>query len=66
MSDPRNTFPEPKFGARMKSMLKLDFYRLFRSPIFYIMLAVAALIPALVVSMGAIESPVDGADPRLT
>jgi len=38
-------------------MLKLDFYRLFNTPAFYIMLLVAALIPALVMTVGAAESP---------
>ncbi|MCL2796750.1 MAG: ABC transporter permease [Firmicutes bacterium] len=40
-----------KFTTRIKSMLKMDFYRLFHTPIFYIMVTVAALIPALVLSM---------------
>jgi len=62
MTDPRNTFPEPKRLTRVKSMLKLDFYRLFRSPIFYIMLGVAALIPALVLAMGGLENPESGTE----
>jgi len=54
--DTRNVFETPKFGKRIKSMLKLDFYRLFRTPAFYIMLVVAACIPALVLGMvGAAE-----------
>jgi hypothetical protein len=38
------------------SMLKLDFYRLFHTPAFYIMLSVAAIIPAMVLSMSGIET----------
>lgn len=37
--------------ARMRSMLKLDFYRLFHTPLLYIMILVSALIPALVLTM---------------
>jgi len=55
--DTRNTFETPKFAKRIKSMLKLDFYRLFRTPIFYIMVIVSACIPALVLGMvGAAET----------
>ena len=35
----------------LKSMLKLDFYRLFHTPALYIMLLIAAMIPALMASM---------------
>jgi len=48
---------KPKqFFDRLWPMIKLDFYRLFHTPIFYIMVGVAALIPALVLAMaGAAE-----------
>ncbi len=39
------------FFARVKSMLKLDFYRLFHTPALYIMLGVAAMIPAMLATM---------------
>ena len=45
------TFPSPSFAKRIKGMLAVDFYRLFHTPLFYIFLAIAAIIPALV-SMG--------------
>ena len=45
-------FEKPTFFKRLKSMLGVDFYRLFHTPMFYIFIAVAAFIPALV-SMGA-------------
>lgn len=45
-------FESPSFFKRLKGMLGVDFYRLFHTPLLYIFLGVAALIPALV-SMGA-------------
>lgn len=45
-------FETPSFTKRIKGMLSVDFYRLFHTPLFYIFLLIAALIPALV-SMGA-------------
>ena len=44
-------FESPTFIQRIKSMLGVDFYRLFHTPLFYIFLGIAAIIPALV-SMG--------------
>lgn len=45
-------FEKPTFFKRLKGMLGVDFYRLFHTPMFYIFIAVAAFIPALV-TMGA-------------
>ena len=45
-------FETPSFFKRLKGMLGVDFYRLFHTPMFYIFLVIAALIPALV-SMGS-------------
>ena len=55
----KETFETPKFGSRVKSMLKLDFYRLFHTPAFYIMLVIAAIIPAMVLglSIADVNSP---------
>lgn len=47
----RLQFETPRFSKRLKGMLGVDFYRLFHTPVFYIFLAIAAIIPALV-SMG--------------
>ena len=44
-------FESPSFYERLKSMLGVDFYRLFHTPMFYIFLAIAAIIPAMVLSM---------------
>ena len=44
-------FESPSFAQRIKSMLGVDFYRLFHTPLFYIFLAIAAIIPAMVSAM---------------
>lgn len=44
-------FESPSLFKRIKGMLSVDFYRLFHTPLFYIFLVIAAIIPALV-SMG--------------
>lgn len=44
-------FESPSFGQRIKGMLGVDFYRLFHTPLFYIFLAIAAIIPAMVSAM---------------
>ena len=48
-------FGSPTFSGRLKAMLKLDFYRLFNTPAFYIMLIIAAMIPALIMTVGGAE-----------
>ena len=44
-------FENPGFARRIKGMLGVDFYRLFHTPMYYIFLAIAAIIPAMIVSM---------------
>ena len=44
-------FRNPSFAERIKGMLGVDFYRLFHTPMFYIFLAIAAIIPAMVSAM---------------
>ena len=41
-------FPRPSFTQRLRGMLGVDFYRLFHTPVFYIFVAIAAIIPAMV------------------
>ncbi|MCD7919302.1 MAG: hypothetical protein LUG45_04380 [Clostridiales bacterium] len=41
-------FKSPGFFERLKGMLGVDFYRLFYTPMFYIFLGIAAIIPALI------------------
>lgn len=50
------TFESPGFFQRLRSMLGVDFYRLFHTPMFYIFLAIAALIPAMILSMTGMDS----------
>lgn len=53
-------FESPTFIRRLKGMLGVDFYRLFHTPLFYIFLGIAGIIPALV-SMGfSTTDPVTG------
>ena len=44
-------FESPSFRKRLKGMLGVDFYRLFHTPLFYIFLVIAAIIPAMVSAM---------------
>lgn len=53
------SFEKPSFFQRLKGMLGVDFYRLFHTPLLYIFLGIAAIIPALV-SMGATGGGGDG------
>ena len=50
-------FESPSFGKRLKGMLGVDFYRLFHTPLYYIFLAIAALIPALIIGTSGMENP---------
>lgn len=52
----RLEFTSPSFGVRLKSMLGVDFYRLFHTPLFYIFLAIAAIIPAMVFGSSGMDS----------
>ncbi len=44
-------FTSPSFSERIKGMLGVDLYRLFHTPLFYIFLAISAIIPAMVSAM---------------
>ena len=48
-------FDTPNFGKRIKGMLSVDFYRLFHTPLFYIFLAIAAIIPAMIIGTTGME-----------
>lgn len=56
-------FESPSFAKRLKGMLGVDFYRLFHTPLFYIFLVIAMLIPALI--LGTTGSAA-GAEPLYT
>jgi len=49
-------FESPTFANRLKSMLKLDFYRLFHTPVFYLFLLIAALIPAMIIGTSGMDT----------
>lgn len=49
-------FNSPSFVTRLKGMLSVDFYRLFHTPLFYIFLAIAAIIPAMILGMTGMEN----------
>ena len=53
-------FESPGFFRRLKGMLGVDFYRLFHTPLYYIFLAVAAIIPAMILGTMGMENPQTG------
>jgi len=53
-------FESPTFFQRLKGMLGVDFYRLFHTPLFYIFLAIAAIIPAMILGMTGMPNPETG------
>lgn len=48
-------FESPSLIDRIRSMLGVDFYRLFHTPLFYIFLAISAIIPAMIIGSGGME-----------
>ena len=50
-------FESPTFFQRLKGMLGVDFYRLFHTPMFYIFLAIAAIIPAMILGTTGMPGP---------
>ncbi len=59
-------FDKPSFSKRLRGMLGVDFYRLFHTPMFYIFLAIAAIIPAMVLSMTGMGGQGGGGQPLFT
>lgn len=49
-------FVKPSIFKRIKSMLGVDFYRLFHTPMFYIFLGIAAIIPAMILGTTGSEN----------
>lgn len=49
-------FESPSFLSRIKGMLGVDFYRLFHTPLFYIFIAIAAVIPAMVLGTSGMDA----------
>lgn len=44
-------FEHKSFGNRLKSMMKVDFRRMFTSKLFYIMIGVCLIVPILILVM---------------
>lgn len=55
------TFESPSFSRRIGGMLGVDFYRLFHTPLFYIFLCIAAIIPAMILGTSSMPDPNTGA-----
>jgi len=53
-------FRSPGVLERLRSMLGVDFYRLFHTPMYYIFLAIAAIIPAMILGTMGMENPQTG------
>lgn len=53
-------FESPNFFQRLKGMLGVDFYRLFHTPMFFIFLGIAAIIPAMILGTTGMENPQTG------
>lgn len=62
-NEERIKFQRDSFSKRLKSMLAVDFRRMFKTPMFYIMAAVAVVIPILVLVMTTSMSGTTTVDP---
>ena len=54
------SFTSPSFGRRLRGMLGVDFYRLFHTPMYYIFLGIAAVIPAMILGTAGMKNPQTG------
>lgn len=57
-------FEKNSFGKRMKSMLKVDFRRMFKSKLFYILIACALVVPILMTVMMTMMDGSVSVDPQ--
>lgn len=57
-------FQSVGFGQRMKSMLRVDFHRMFKSRLFYILIASALVMPILMTVMMAMMDGSVSVDPQ--
>ncbi|MBQ8403517.1 MAG: ABC transporter permease [Clostridia bacterium] len=57
-------FEQSTFGKRLKSMLKVDFRRMFKSRLFYILIACALLVPIVMVVMMTMMDGSVSVDPQ--
>lgn len=54
-------FESPTLFKRLKSMLSVDFYRLFHTPLFYIFIVISAIIPAMIIGTTGVADSQTGA-----
>lgn len=59
-----NTFFKYSFSKRLKSMVKVDFRRMFTMPLYYIVLGVSLVIPILVLVMTTLMAGQETTDPN--
>ena len=57
-------FEKSSFGKRLKSMLKVDFRRMFKSKLFYVLIACALVIPILMTVMMTMMDGSVSVDPQ--
>ena len=58
------TFNKITFGSKLKTMIKVDFKRMFKSKLFYILIATALIIPVLMTVMMTMMDGTVSVDPR--
>ncbi len=58
-------FETPSFTKRLRGMLGVDLYRLFHTPMFYIFLVIAAIIPAMILGTSGSDTA-EGVAPLYT
>ena len=56
-------FPSFKMHKQIKSMIKLDFRRMFTMPLFYIMIGIAFIIPILIIVMTSMMAGTESINP---
>lgn len=57
-------FEHKSFGNRLKSMMKVDFRRMFTSQLFYIMIGVCLIVPILILVMTTMMDGTVSVDPQ--
>lgn len=60
----KKQFESNRLGKRLKSMLKVDFCRMFTTPLFYIMAGICLVIPILILVMTTMMDGTVTVDPN--
>ena len=58
-----STYPYASFAKRLNSMLKVDFRRMFTSPLFHILCGCALVMPVLILVMTTMMGGTSVVDP---